>query len=115
MKLPGAEKAYIPPRKLLDYLLSPSHPVCGPKARFFRAAGFDESNVAALEQALIDIARSEDVTEVERTPHGTKDAVEGDLGTPAGGRGESGRSGLLKRGASSRASSPRTRSERHGG
>jgi hypothetical protein len=41
MKLPNADKAYVPPNKLLDYLLSLSHPVGGSKARFFRSAGFD--------------------------------------------------------------------------
>jgi hypothetical protein len=85
MKLPNADKAYVPPRKLLDYLLSPSHPVGGSKARFFRSAGFDDSNVSTLEHGLIDIARSEEVTEVEQTTHGTKYAVEGLLQTPAGG------------------------------
>jgi hypothetical protein len=85
MKLPSRETAYVPPPKLVNYLLSPSHPVGGPKARFFRSAGFDETNVASLEQALIDIARSEDVTEVEQTGHGTKYAVEGDIQTPSGG------------------------------
>ncbi|HST51246.1 MAG TPA: hypothetical protein VLJ61_04475 [Pyrinomonadaceae bacterium] len=85
MKLPSGETAYVSPPKLVNYLLSPSHPVGGPKARFFRSVGFDETNAAALEQALIDIARSEDVTEVEQTRHGTKDAVEGDLRTPVKG------------------------------
>jgi hypothetical protein len=85
VKLPNREKAYVPPRKLIDYLLSPSHPVGGSKARFFRSAGFDEANAASLERALIDIARSEDVTEIEQTPHGTKYVIEGDIRTPAGG------------------------------
>jgi hypothetical protein len=85
MKLPNREQAYVPPPKLIDYLLSPSHPIGGSKARFFRSVGFDEANAALLEQTLIDIARSEDVTEVERKPHGTKYAVEGDLKTTSGG------------------------------
>jgi hypothetical protein len=85
MRLPNAEKAYVPPRKLLDYLLSPSHPVGGPKARFFRSAGFDDANVSSLEQGLIELARSGEVAEIEQTPHGTKYAVEGVLETPARG------------------------------
>jgi hypothetical protein len=85
MQLPNLENAYIPPAKLVNYLLSPTHPVGGPKARFFRSTGFDESTAASLEQALIDIARSEEVTEVEQTRHGTKYAVEGDIRTPAKG------------------------------
>ena len=93
MKLPNADKAYVPPRKLLDYLLSPSHPVGGSKARFFRSAGFDDANVSTLERGLIEIALSGEVTEVEQTIHGTKYAVEGVLQTPAGGRRASGLSG----------------------
>jgi hypothetical protein len=85
MRLPNADKAYVPPRKLLDYLLSPSHPVGGPKARFFLSAGFDDANVSALAHGLIEIALSGEVTEVEQTTHGTKYAVEGVLQTPAGG------------------------------
>ena len=37
MQLPGAERAFINPPKLLDYLLSPEHPVGRTKARFFAA------------------------------------------------------------------------------
>ncbi|HEX8282539.1 MAG TPA: hypothetical protein VF588_04255 [Pyrinomonadaceae bacterium] len=85
MKLPGGDKAYVPPRKLLDYLLSSSHPVGGSKARFFRSAGFDDANAGELERALIAIAGSGDVTEVEQTPHGIKYVVEGDLQTPTAG------------------------------
>ena len=85
MKLPNRENAYVPPPKLVNYLLSLSHPVGGSKARFFRSAGFDETNAASLEQGLIDIAHSEDVTETEQTPHGTKYVVEGSLHTPTKG------------------------------
>ena len=58
MKLPGGDRAYVPPRKLLGYLLSSSHPVGGSKARFFRAVGFDDANVGVLERGLIVIAGS---------------------------------------------------------
>jgi hypothetical protein len=85
VKLPNADKAYVPPRKLLDYLLSLSHPVGGSKARFFRSTGFDDTNVSTLEHGLLEIARSGEVTEVEQTTHGTKYAVEGLLQTPARG------------------------------
>ena len=76
MRLPNAEKAYIPPRKLLDYLLSPSHPVGGPKARYFRSVGFDDANVSTLERGLLEIALYGDVAEVEQTKQGMKCAVE---------------------------------------
>ena len=85
MKLPMREKAYVPPRKLVDYLLSASHPVGRSKAKFFRSAGFDETNAHALEQRLIGIALSEEVTELEHTSHGIKYTVEGVIQTPAEG------------------------------
>ena len=45
MKLPNRENAYIPPRKLTEYLLSETHSIGKSKAKFFRAIGFDEENV----------------------------------------------------------------------
>jgi hypothetical protein len=85
VKLPHRENAYIPPPKLTDYLLSDAHPVGRSKARFFRAVGFDETNVAVLEQRLIALAQTEEVKEAVTTPHGTKYVIEGALPTPAGG------------------------------
>ena len=84
MKLPNRENAYIPSPKLHDYLLSKTHSVGRWKARFFRALGFDETNVDVLEQHLIAIAHSEDVKNVVSSAHGTKYVVEGSLQTPAG-------------------------------
>ena len=43
MKIPNANAAFVPPEKLTGYLLALAHPVGGPKARFFRAHGFDET------------------------------------------------------------------------
>lgn len=85
MKLPYRENAYIPPAKLTEYLLSDAHPVGRSKAKFFRAAGFDETNVTVLEQRLIALAQTEEVKEVVSSPHGTKYVIEGALPTPAGG------------------------------
>ena len=84
MKLPNRENAHIPPPKLHDYLLSRTHSVGRLKARFFRALGFNETNVDVLEQRLIAIAHSEDVKDVVSSAHGTKYVVEGSLQTPAG-------------------------------
>ena len=85
MKLPNLENAYIPSPKLHDYLLSKTHSVGRWKARFFRALGFDETNVDVLEQRLIAIAHSEEVKDIVPSAHGTKYVVEGSLQTPAGG------------------------------
>jgi hypothetical protein len=83
MKLPNAEAAFIPPDKLIGYLLARAHPVGGPKARFFRAHGFDEEHVADLEAGLLALARSADVETVV-APHGVKYVATGWLPTPAG-------------------------------
>lgn len=79
MELPNRENAYIPPAKLHDYLLSRTHSVGRSKAKFFRGLGFDETNVDLLEQRLLAIAHSEDITEVASSEHGTKYVVEGML------------------------------------
>jgi len=84
MKLPHGESAYVPQPKLTEYLLSETHPIGQSKARLLRAAGFNESNVSALEQALLAIARSEDVSETEETGYGVKYVIEGSLQTPGG-------------------------------
>ena len=86
MKLPFRERAYVAPSKVADYLLSQTHPVGRWKAKVFRAAGFDETNVSELEEALLSVVRSQDVSSVERSAHGTKYVVEGEIGTPSGRR-----------------------------
>lgn len=48
MKLPFRKNAYIPEAKLVDYLLSETHPVGSSKAKFFRGLGYDEGNVKQL-------------------------------------------------------------------
>ena len=84
MKLPFRERAYVGPEKVADYLLSQTHPVGGWKAKVFCAAGFDETNVSELQDALLSIARSDDVTSAQQTAHGTKYVVEGEIATPSG-------------------------------
>ena len=84
MLLPDRNKAYVPPPKLTEYLLSETHAVGKSKAKFFRAFGFDETNVALLEQGLLSIAQTETVAEVVHSPYGTKYIVDGVLETPSG-------------------------------
>jgi hypothetical protein len=86
MKLPFRERAYIAQSKVADYLLSQSHPVGRWKAKVFRTAGFDQTNLSDLEEGLLSIVRSEEVSSVKQTPHGTKYVVEGEIGTPSGRR-----------------------------
>jgi hypothetical protein len=49
-----------------------------------RTAGFDETNLNALQQALMGIAGNQEVDEVIPSPHGTKYIIEGTLTTPTG-------------------------------
>jgi hypothetical protein len=84
VKVPNRERAYIPSAKLYDYLLSETHSIGRWKAQFFRALGFNETNADALEQGLIAIAQSEEVTDTVSSRHGTKYVVDGPLQTPQG-------------------------------
>ena len=86
MRLPNADAALVDLRKLERYLLSAIHPIGRSKARFFRGLGFDESSVAQLEQALIDISRAGEVADVAGSPYGKKYIVDGVLPTPSGSR-----------------------------
>jgi filamentous hemagglutinin len=83
MKIPNDDAAFVPPEKLTGYLLALTHPVGGPKARFFQAHGFDETNTAELEAGLLSIARGADA-EAAESPHGVKYVADDDLLTPSG-------------------------------
>lgn len=83
MKFPNQDKAYIPPSKLTEYLLSETHAVGRSKAKYFRALGFNEANPRTLEQSLLAIAHTGKIVEVVSSPHGTKYVVDGSLETPS--------------------------------
>ncbi len=82
--LPGSERAVVPPAKLADYLLSATHPVGRAKARYFRAAGFDDRNAADLAAGLLAIARAAAVVEEVASPHGVKYVLDGAVVAPHG-------------------------------
>jgi hypothetical protein len=84
MQLPNRLQAYIPSQKLSAYLLSETHAIGKAKANFFRALGFNETNVHLLEHGLLTLAHSATVQEVVSTPHGTKYVIAGLLETPSG-------------------------------
>jgi hypothetical protein len=64
MRLPNADHAFIAPSKLAGYLLSGTHPAGQSKAKFFRAVGFDETTLSALQAGLLIIAKECEVTQV---------------------------------------------------
>jgi hypothetical protein len=61
----------VPKQKVTHYLLNPAHPAGGSKARFFLRFGFSVCEWHRLADALLLHARENEVTELEKTPHGT--------------------------------------------
>jgi len=86
MKLPNAQSAAVPERKVTHYLLNPAHPAGGSKASFFLRFGFTVADWQRLAEALLRHARENDVVETEQTPHGIRYVVDGPLTAPDGTR-----------------------------
>ena len=84
MKLPNARAATVDPKKLEGYLLSSTHPIGRPKAQFFLAIGFIETDAAILQARLLEVARTGEVAETATSPYGVKYAVDGAVSTPSG-------------------------------
>jgi hypothetical protein len=84
MQLPSAHTAIIRLEKLRNYLLSVTHPVGRSKARFFRAAGFNELNLNEFKEALLALCRTNEVQQVEKTPFGLKYVIDGVIHSPLG-------------------------------
>lgn len=86
MKLPNAQSATVPERKVTHYLLNPAHPAGGSKASFFLRFGFTVAEWRRLAEALLRHARENDVVETEQTRHGARHVVDGPLTAPDGTR-----------------------------
>ena len=84
MKLPNGERADIPLAKLLEYLLSPTHPVGKWKAKVFQRYGFHAGNVELLKSGLLVIGTSQDIKETIHNRYGLKYIVDGSLQSPLG-------------------------------
>src|ERR1700733_14052649 len=84
MKLPNAHSATVPEQKVTQYLLNPSHPAGGSKARFFQHFGFTLAEWRKLAEALLRHGRENEVAAMEQTPHGTRYVVDGPLTAPDG-------------------------------
>jgi uncharacterized protein DUF6883 len=84
MKLPYAANARVDRKKVVEYLLSSSHPDGSSKARFFSRFGFrvDEWNIFA--RALRKHAKVHVVSVSMESTHGTRHSVDGILETPDG-------------------------------
>lgn len=84
MKLPNAERAVVPSRKITHYLLSTGHRDGQHKAAFFRGFGFKLEPWETLASALLNHARTHEVKEIVPTPFGQNYVVEGPLPAPDG-------------------------------
>jgi filamentous hemagglutinin len=84
MKLPNAESAVVPSRKITHYLLSTTHRDGQHKAEFFRSFGFKLETWEELASALLEHARKYKVVEVVPTPFGENFLIEGVLPAPDG-------------------------------
>ena len=86
MKLPNAQSATVPERKVTHYLLNPGHPAGGSKATFFLRFGFTVAEWQRLAEALLRHARENEVAAMEQTAHGDRYVVDGPLTAPDGSR-----------------------------
>jgi hypothetical protein len=84
MKLPHAENAVVPDRKITQYLLSTTHRDGQHKAEFFLRFGFKLEAWEELASALLDHACNHHVVEIVPTPFGRNFVVEGRLPAPDG-------------------------------
>jgi hypothetical protein len=84
MKLPNAERAVVPDRKITHYLLSAAHRDGRHKAEFFHGFGFKLEAWEQLAAALLNHARHHEVIEIVPTPFGRNYVVEGPLPAPDG-------------------------------
>jgi hypothetical protein len=86
MKLPGAESAIVPRRKVEDYLLNLKHPIGGGKANFFLRFGFRREQWEELANALRWHAQENDIMESSVDADGRTYIIEGRITTPLGRR-----------------------------
>ena len=84
MKLPNADQAVVPSRKITHYLLSTAHRDGRHKAEFFQSFGFRPEAWEELATALLNHTRHHEVVEIVLTPFGRNFVVEGALTAPDG-------------------------------
>lgn len=84
MNLPNVEAAIIPPEKIRDYLLSPTHPIGRYKAAYFRAQGYEQDSWETLAEDIRSLL-SVEARLLETTEFGRKYAISGELTGPSGG------------------------------
>ncbi len=83
-KLPNVEAAIVGADKLSDYLLNLSHPRGAAKALFLIAFDFATDHPDDVRSALIDHAKSNDVSSSHKHEFGSAFEIDGRLQTPDG-------------------------------
>lgn len=84
MKLPNADQATVDESKVVEYLLSTSHPEGQSKAAFFSMFGFRAHRWKTLARVLREHGTAGEVAEMSRSRYGTRYSVDGPIGTPSG-------------------------------
>src|ERR1017187_4134639 len=84
MKLPNAERAVVPSRKITHYLLSTTHRDGQHKAEFCRSFSFELEAWEDLAAALLNHARQHEVIEIVPPPFGRNFVIEGAPPAPDG-------------------------------
>ena len=70
--------------KIVNYLLSPTHPDGRSKAQFFTSFGFSPENWQEFATALLAHAANHEAARVEASPFGTRYSTEGAIAAPDG-------------------------------
>ena len=82
--LPNWHQAEVDESKIVDYLLSTTHPEGMDKSIFFLSFGFSSERWQEFAAALVSHAKSNEVTDTIDSPYGLRYLVEGTLETPDG-------------------------------
>ncbi len=84
LKLPNAHQARIERAKVINYLLSTSHPDGQSKAAFFSHFGFEAGQWQIFAVALRDHGANNEIADMTASDYGTRYSVAGIIETPDG-------------------------------
>jgi hypothetical protein len=80
-RLPNADRAIVPERKIMDYLLSTDHAKGAAKAGFFLRFGYSREDWRSLAETMRQHARLQPVVRLRRNDHGEIYEVRGPVST----------------------------------
>jgi hypothetical protein len=82
VKLPNGTDAIVERAKLVDYVLSQTHPIGRFKATFFASMGIDSENWEVLQSSLLSLAATADAKLGRTTEFGQKYLIPGHIVGP---------------------------------